>query len=1190
MEVPKTATSELGDAPGDAESERMTPAASRGNKRLGGKLAGMLRASIDGALNTGSADQDSGDAKRNPLRQSFSGKMQRLLHLKASGDQQPGSPGFQSPMRTQSFDPMREHAAVDAALRASAPETPPRAGAAAAAAAAEAARAVAGGGGGAAAPGVLGTPGAPATGGKPGKSLWGKLGSGIKPKARKASPATVAALNSLDGPSVELPMPSLASNESGSAAASACGGAGGAAACADDGASRDASAAGDAAGGAGDPGRASPGLGAAAAAAAAPVAFDGGASPGPYLTRGGYYGGYDETLDLREVLNPDFELGGACGTPPVGGRPGGMDGMEDVPDYLLTPGMEGILAGAAGAPDMLPTPPSSGPAPRRGGGGAPAGAPAGMVPVGAPWAGAGADATVALLPAAELARSGYPMDSTTVLFPQQAAAAPQAAAAAEEAAAGVAPEVGGAAAQANEGGAGAPASPTPAAGSPQPRPGSCRAAGRPAAGGVRESLPLFVLQGGGAGGGVAPGGAAAGAGIAGDVEIDDFAPLPSEDPLPHGAAPPAAAADAAARRSGGRLTGGAQRVQAAGGAPPQGGLVGGLETVAEAAVSSPEDAAASPESAVASPAARAASPAAPSASSAAAAASPGVASPAAAAVSSAATEVAAEAAAAEAPASPGPSPLQPRRLSGGRVGSPMGMAVQVASPAPATPEGAPQVAFCAAAAAATPATTPKVAGAAALGARSADAAAAKAAAVEAAVAAARGGASAFGSPASGVEDSPADFRSPGSRAGAGSPTLALYEGVDTLTDLRAMSDTSLLVPSRPAAAGALAGRAPGAATAAAAAAAAGGGLLDRRAASPSAAAAIDVDAARHAPLVDSSPFDLDSMDTMVFREDLDKVCLKLSADSPAPPSKPAAAAPAAPPAAAASGGGMEDVLLAAQLRVMTQKAAGFERQLRQAQVEGEQLKEQLATLEFEKTELGQQDEFEREARLFAEDQVKAAQRELAGLRQQVTSHQDMLAETKCELQLLQERQRDAEGAWAHEREGLRAMAQQAASERDAALDRLNFQDMKLTALGGANSELQAALAAEQARCEAAARQLEAKDQDLARAAQELEEARAHTEKAVCSAQVMAEQAAAKSDADGARLGEALAAAAAAAQVQHYSLLKQKYTQKSSALKEALAKVAAKEAENGELMAMCDQLLQQQEAARVRDAAGAAGQK
>lgn len=44
---------------------------------------------------------------------------------------------------------------------------------------------------------------------------------------------------------------------------------------------------------------------------------------------------------------------------------------------------------------------------------------------------------------------------------------------------------------------------------------------------------------------------------------------------------------------------------------------------------------------------------------------------------------------------------------------------------------------------------------------------------------------------------------------------------------------------------------------------------------------------------------------------------------------------------------------------------------------------QLATLEFEKTELGQQDEFEREARLFAEEQLKTAQREASALKQQV---------------------------------------------------------------------------------------------------------------------------------------------------------------------------------------------------------------
>lgn len=264
------------------------------------------------ATHAGSSDQNGGaDAKRNPLRQSFSGKMQGLLlHLKggggggaAEGGQPPSPSFFRSPMRSRSFEAMREHAEIDAALRASAPETPPRDKAAAAAA--EAAR-----GAGA---GDKGTLGAPATGGKPGKSLWGKLGSGIKPKARKASPATVAALHSLDGPSVELPLPS---NGSASASAGAlCPSEGRAA----DGASYDARADADADDGpdargpeggscGGSPESASPGR----------ALFD--AGPSPYLTRGGYY---DETLNLQQVGRAWHAVNvgdGAAGAPRAGCR------------------------------------------------------------------------------------------------------------------------------------------------------------------------------------------------------------------------------------------------------------------------------------------------------------------------------------------------------------------------------------------------------------------------------------------------------------------------------------------------------------------------------------------------------------------------------------------------------------------------------------------------------------------------------------------------------------------------------------------------------------------------------------------------------------------------------------------------------------------------------------------------------
>jgi hypothetical protein len=165
---------------------------------------------------------------------------------------------------------------------------------------------------------------------------------------------------------------------------------------------------------------------------------------------------------------------------------------------------------------------------------------------------------------------------------------------------------------------------------------------------------------------------------------------------------------------------------------------------------------------------------------------------------------------------------------------------------------------------------------------------------------------------------------------------------------------------------------------------------------------------------------------------------------------------------------------------------------------------------------------------------------------------------------------------------------------------------------------------------------------------------------VCSANMATEQAVAKAQADRERLDEALAQVAAqaglaaerdrlAVQVQHYSLLKQKYAQKSAALKEvrrgvcgrgggwrgggegggspcirqgaaraaaggaacplappgratqahlcapapspppprqAQERLAAKDAEIAELMAMCDQLLAQQEAARSGGGAAA----
>jgi len=216
--------------------------------------------------------------------------------------------------------------------------------------------------------------------------------------------------------------------------------------------------------------------------------------------------------------------------------------------------------------------------------------------------------------------------------------------------------------------------------------------------------------------------------------------------------------------------------------------------------------------------------------------------------------------------------------------------------------------------------------------------------------------------------------------------------------------------------------------------------------------------------------------------------------------------------------------------------------------------------------------------------------------------------------------------------------------------------VQLTALDGANAELQAALAAEQARAELALRELEGRGEEAARLSDELAESRAQTEKAieqvgfllvavqlhtaasavrhatsschpnhpppnpplntatsntplpnpkhppqVCSANMATEQAEAASHHDRARLEEALRQLAAAAGVSaerdrlagvaaQYALLKQRYVQKSALLKEAQARVHAKEEENAELMRMCDELLAQQEAARCAAAAAAAGKE
>jgi len=156
---------------------------------------------------TGAADTNS---KRTPLRQSFSGKMQRLLNLKSSGSggiDAPPSPTARapSPLVTRSLDTSLLDEAALAAMDITTTPAGAKTGGR-------------GGGGG---------------GRQHGKSLWGKLGSGMK--SRRTSPATAAARSSFEGATaVELPLPSNGSS------AALCGRGGeGASGGGDDGASYD---------------------------------------------------------------------------------------------------------------------------------------------------------------------------------------------------------------------------------------------------------------------------------------------------------------------------------------------------------------------------------------------------------------------------------------------------------------------------------------------------------------------------------------------------------------------------------------------------------------------------------------------------------------------------------------------------------------------------------------------------------------------------------------------------------------------------------------------------------------------------------------------------------------------------------------------------------------------------------------
>lgn len=394
-------------------------------------------------------------------------------------------------------------------------------------------------------------------------------------------------------------------------------------------------------------------------------------------------------------------------------------------------------------------------------------------------------------------------------------------------------------------------------------------------------------------------------------------------------------------------------------------------------------------------------------------------------------------------------------------------------------------------------------------------------------------------------------------------------------------------------------------------------LLDARAASPSAVyatrftatpfrgalAALPLDAALAAPLVDSSPFSLHEgagMDTVCLADEAQRVAANLAAAAAAGSYSPGQASTpmhiprqaGSPGSAAAEGraGSPTEELRDLKVVLLTRQLTELQNKNKALEADNARLNQQLEIYEFEKEERNSQDEMEKQARQYAEEQLQVAQGEVSQLMQAKQAQADQMRALREEFMGIQQAAQQQHNAMRAAHEHMAGENAQLREERDKALDQLNMCDMQLTALKSNNNELMMAVEGAQQRCAELEAALAARDRDLAEAGRMQAEFQAKVEKMmgqVIAADTTKEHYRQKAADEAAKVQQMVAQQQQVmaerqqllADREKYQHLKQKYMHKSAALKEAEAKLAAKESENQELMTMCDQLLQQQEAGK-----------
>lgn len=95
-------------------------------------------------------------------------------------------------------------------------------------------------------------------------------------------------------------------------------------------------------------------------------------------------------------------------------------------------------------------------------------------------------------------------------------------------------------------------------------------------------------------------------------------------------------------------------------------------------------------------------------------------------------------------------------------------------------------------------------------------------------------------------------------------------------------------------------------------------------------------------------------------------------------------------------------------------------------------------MEFEKNEMANNDDFEQEARLYAEDQLQQAQAEIAAVKEQLQHQQQLLADANEERHVLKADAERQQHAWSQERAQLEQQLLEASKGHQAHMARFIF--------------------------------------------------------------------------------------------------------------------------------------------------------